>query len=531
MTPNFNTGTTGAGPSAAQQATMDAQQAYADRFLLAVKNAATYMEDAARFQKEVDDEMKRRAEASKIISRDPASAAPSGFFRRNAFAFRDAARGARDMVGGGGAAGLLGKAGPYGAAAAAALQTLDIAVQRATKAVNTFTNAGMTSAQKWESLKDDVIPFFSTIRKFGEALDGTAEAIRKAGAKLAHDLAVQSVSAANRATLSGFAADTMDPFRATVRAGRARGALPGMQTYDRASAIGAEHSREQDITLPAADAARRAKLTADAAKEELFMRSSAAKSAAVREQRSRAESQAAYDRVQAIQKSENSGGGRDKAGKATAIGEAQAAFDRQQKDSVALETELNRVAQATVKAKQAEAEAQRAVVDQQKAELQLLQQKEQRMAGYAQKLGSMNEADFEMAKEALKAVKENGLENLPAEIADQAAQIAPEFIAKQREALGGKRARDFAGGDGKGIDDSLVDAFGKETLAQVRANVDKVKADVRVTLDLDPVLTAEAIVDKLGPVLGDLKKALDVRLDMIERKVELDRIQRVEQGQ
>ena len=129
----------------------------------------------------------------------------------------------------------------------------------------------------------------------------------------------------------------------------------------------------------------------------------------------------------------------------------------------------------------------------------MLKQREERMAGMASKLGSMNQADFEMSKAMLQQVKENGVENLPAEMVDMAATVAPEFIAKQREALGEKRAREVAG-ENKGIDDSTLAEFEKGTLGEVRAQVDKVKADVRVMIDLDVQQLAQEIVNTINPL-------------------------------
>jgi predicted metal-dependent hydrolase len=140
------------------------------------------------------------------------------------------------------------------------------------------------------------------------------------------------------------------------------------------------------------------------------------------------------------------------------------------------------------------------------------------MTGFAQKFGAMNEADFEFAKEALRAVQDSGIANVPTELADIASQVAPEYIAKQREELGAKRAGGL-GKDFKGIDDSLIGDFEKSTLAEVRAQVDKVKADVRVQINLDAEQlaegTAKAIVEKLGAYF----KSIDVKVQQVKTRI------------
>lgn len=509
--------------TAALEAAARAEAHYAQM----VKQAADYKQAAAQFDKAINDELERRAKDNLVI--EPREKKGGTYGGKTA---EWLGRGAQTFAGGG-AMGLVGKAGPWGAGLAAGAAAFETGIKKLTEAVNIAQNGMLTAAQKGTMLRDEFIPFHKSIRQFREALDGTTEAVAAAMRKQEREMASINYRAAARSDYRSFEADRYQPIEAMLRAenhpGAPRLTAGSITAYDRSSAIGERKSAEAAIRDPAADAVGRADRAARGSALNRDTQAGISAEAQRARDRAKEEADAAVKRVRDLRAAENSGGDRNKKGIAEATADANIALERFARLDAQAKAEMERHANAITKAAEDEGAARRAVIDLQKAELQILEQKEQRMAGFAQKLGSMNEGDFEMAKAALEALKESGIENLPAEMADMAAQVAPEFVAKEREKLGEKRAKEIAGpgGVGQGLDDSLLASFEKETIAQVRAQVDKVRADVRVSVDIDAKTTAEEILKGLAPIMGAFGKALDVRVQKLEEKLYVDKVQRI----
>lgn len=161
------------------------------------------------------------------------------------------------------------------------------------------------------------------------------------------------------------------------------------------------------------------------------------------------------------------------------------------------------------------------MIDVQKAELEVLKQREQRMAGIQQSLGSMSRGQFGASARAVEQVRRRGIANVSAQTAGLASQIAPEFINRQREQLGGERAAQLRGRMG-------AEAFGQvygndfspgNTLADTRRNIDRVQAEVRVAVQVDERALASEIIKTLEPVFQRLIDNVNAQIRSMENDI------------
>jgi len=434
------------------------------------------------------------------------------------------AGGAKSLLTGGGA-GMLGKAGPWGAAIAAGVEAFDAGLKKSTAALNIMASGASTQAQKWEQLKQEFVPLYDTVKKFREALDGTTETMARNARSLARFKADSAAAAVGIQKSREFEQPIIQA-EERARAYNAFGDTPDMNRYDRSSSKGAQAAAEQDATIGADDARRRAGIEATAART-IANRQKAISDEVGRDADKKYElAMKRADELAALRRKENEpGAARNKAAIDTAATAAAKAQEDAARANVQKQAELQRSKEAQLRAAEAEHAVRQADLAVMQAQLGVLQQREAKMAGLAQTVGKMTQADYEMSKEALRVVREQGIENTPVEIADQAGQIAGDYIAKEREKLGARRLE----GDKeqfKGVDDATLGAFEKATLAEVRANVDKVKADVRVKIDLDAKAVANDVVQGLVSVLKEFRDAVKAEVELMRQEFRTAETQR-----
>lgn len=539
VTLNVNVG--GSGAADMQKLTEALEQAARAEaeYARQVKAAADAKSAWQKFEKDVDKEISGRSEpAHKMSRREQINAKATSAIESKKFnsdlqaeiAKRErtvggmAAKGAgglQSLMGGGGAMGLIGKAGPWGAAIAATMGALEGAAKKATEALNIMNSGVHTSAQKNEMLKEQFIPLYSAFKKLDEAIDGTTETLARNARRIEVQSKIIQETSSARSEYRSFEFGKYQGAEAMMRAASGR---PGINAprFDRSTATGQRASDEYGMVSGAQDNARKADLEARAAGFNVSTQKGIKQEADKRRDAALADFNEKMAHLRALRAEEERTGDRNKKGISNAATEAKIAKEKLDAANDQAKAETERHAETTAKWVEAEGAARRANLEVAKAELEVLKQKEQRMAAFAQKLGAMNEGDFEMAKAALEAVKESGIENVPQELADMAAQAAPEFIAKQREALGEKRAQDLGENFG-GIDDSLIQDFRQNSLKEIREKVDKVAVDVRVQFDLDAEQTAELMVKQIAPILGEFGKALDIKISKLRDILEVDR--------
>lgn len=409
------------------------------------------------------------------------------------------------------------KGGGAVAGAAAVYGALVEAAGKAANGINLLRNSSLTAAQQIQGLAEEFIPGAAVLRRFADAVDGTSERVRKAGVNYERDVVGIQADAQERARKSELGAE-LSGVRATANAVRDN-RLGVMERFDRNTALGARAAAEQEVRQPAKDAQVEARRQQQSTKEALRDQDVRVRDANVRAIMAKNKRDLAATQFQGWQDRENITGRRDKAGGIEAANKLALADRDLGLAEVQRQTELNRQRELGVKYAEAESAVRKGNIEASKAELEVLKQKEDRMAGTAQRLGSMGRGEFELRKEALRQVKAaGGLENVPPELAALAGEIAPEYIAKQREQLGGLRGKEVAK-EFRGLDDSTVKDFENATLKEVRAQVDGVKADVRIQIDLDAQQVADDIFKRTRDVFGELIKAIEAQVKTIKNGV------------
>jgi hypothetical protein len=150
----------------------------------------------------------------------------------------------------------------------------------------------------------------------------------------------------------------------------------------------------------------------------------------------------------------------------------------------------------------------------------VMKQREGRASGTAQHFGGLNVGERMAGLNALKLLSERGIGNLPPELQSMAAQIAPEYVATQREKFGESALKNEA----MGLlgSDRFREIFGNDfdnSLSQQRADIDKIQADVRVNIQLDEEALAKNIAEALGPVLSQLVKQTQAAVEQQGRDI------------
>lgn len=436
------------------------------------------------------------------------------------------AGGARTLASGGLAGGLLASGSLGLMAAGAGMLAVDQAGKKVAGSAELMTSGIHSNAQKIAGLADEWIPLRSMFRKLGEAVEGTTERIAKSNRQLEVGRAVIAAQFGAAAAVRGQVYEYQFA-EGTSRAYRGMGGPGGMPTFDRSSAIGARKSAESIQMLDSQDSRHYAAVQAQAARTAAGSQAAALAAAKANEARLFGDRQGAYKERRAKQELEDTTGVRDRAGVREALNKEELANASVTRANAQTEAEILRLKDAQSKAIAAESAYRKANIQVMQSELNILQQREDRMTGFAQKLGAMNEYEFEFAKEMLKEVKASGVENMPAELVDIAGQVAPEFIAKEREKLGEKRAAGL-GKEIPGIDDSLVNEFQKDTLESVRMAVDKVRADIRVEIQFDAEQTANALTAQLAPLLTEFAEQQDMKIKLIRAEMERAQISKAQ---
>lgn len=542
----INVGGTAANDMQRLAESLDHAAAAEEDYARAVKQAADAKAAQQKFEKDIDKEFASRQEpARKKTAQEELQAKARNQIKAKADAkalqkevdkqsgawagklaqgMGKGAQGLMGAIGGGvgGAAGALGALGPWGMAVGAGLMAMDAGLKMATEGLNIMNSGVHTNAQKQHMLAEAFVPGFKTIKEFSEALDGTTEALARHKREIQDQNKITQAKAQGQQEVRGFEWNRIQMNEAVRDAAKQRTSL-GSKKFDRSTAVGQRKYDEFQPVQAAKDAQRQADLQGKAAEKNMERQKKNAKEAAEAAKLARFDFESKMALLRGAQAAENAPNGiRNKAGVSEKAKDAKIAEQKMLEAGKLAQAEQERYAESAVRRAEAEAAARRASVEVQKAELEVMKAKEQRMASTAQRLGAMNEGDREMAKAALDAVRESGIENVPAELADMAAKVAPEFIAKQREALGEKEAKAIAI-ERPDLDDSTIQDFKDTSLKEIRKKVDEKQMEVRVQIDLDAEKTAQMILEKVAPILGELKKAIDVRIEKLRDSIDLDR--------
>lgn len=424
----------------------------------------------------------------------------------------------------GGVGGALGAIGGKAGVAGAVIEAVGVAMDKAAKGAEILNDSYQTSAQKLRGFVSEFVPLGDKFIKLGDALDGTADAINRNKERFDIARAQDEARATARAKIGSASLQDYGykaQFAATQRIG-----IAGFDTFDRTTLAGERAAGIQDTTIGARDqltgaqrghtAALMVKKAADDAVKEAEKR--------VREQQNRVN--AAEGELGANTKMENRGF-RDKAGRDFAGRTVELERARLAQELAARESLIATAKEKGVAAIEAEKQMRASMIELAKSELAVLEQQETRMRGMAQTTGAMSQGEFMAAANALKSYQEAG-GNAPPEIEALVSRIAPDLVRKNQENRGAGRFDELRGvlGD-KGFSDAFGEDFGRgNSLKEVMAKVDKAKADVRVTIDLDTQSTAKQLSEILKPVLQNLIGSLQVEIKNLEGRIKAGNVVR-----
>ena len=416
-------------------------------------------------------------------------------------------------VGRGGAAGGLSAMGGKAGLVGAGIEAFGQAMERTTKAVEISGNTYTTSAQKTRELVAEFVPLGGTIIKLGDAIDGTTNKLRQNAERFEVAKAQDAVAYDYRAKIAS-AGMEQKGYAANLNAVRGN-PMAAYQTYDRGTLAGERATGEQEHRLGAANATTVATREADAAQEMKRNAAAAVKAADARFYAQQGRVADAASKYRGIVNSENSGGGRNKAGRDAAAQSELLERSRLTKEIAVREEAIAKAKDAGVKSAQAEHGLRQTVIGQQKAELAILREKEGRMRGMAQGAGAMGRGEFMANANALKMYQQADGQDIPPEIEAMAAKLAPDLVRKNQEKRGEGRYDELKGvlGD-EGFKDAFRGDFSKGGgLGDTRAAGDKLAANIQVNIDLDAAKMAAELATQLGPVLANLIKFMAVSLE------------------
>lgn len=429
------------------------------------------------------------------------------------------------VVGGAMSGGPLGAMSAMGGNAGAISGVVNAAEQglnKLARAAEICATANTTAAQRQRMITEELIPFGSALTKLSDAITGVTEAIFQRNQQFAIKMASIDIRARGDQQQRALGSELgIQNHRLRAQAGPG-GRLDQFQTFDRGTVGGMHGVAEQGMMLPARDAARSARVEATAARG--MYETERGREGGLREKLGELEGNRRELRnnlQHERSREEVFGARRNQAGinsAAAAVQENERAIAAQ---IAAINEQILRTKEAGVKAAEAESRSRRAMIDIQKAELEVLKAREQRMAAIQQAAGGMTRGGFAASSRAVEQVRRRGVGNVSARTAELAGQLAPEFVARQREALGGQRMEAMRGRMGA---ENFGQVYGRDfapgnTLADTRRNMDRVTADVRVAVQLDERAMANEIVRVLDPIFARLVANVEAQLRQSEADI------------
>lgn len=362
---------------------------------------------------------------------------------------------------------LSGAAGPMVAVAAAATLSA-LAMNKTAAAMEIMNNKSTTNAQKMDALVQEFVPFGSTLIRFREALDGTAEAIRKSKQHFQFETQRSSLSTQYRMDLSGH---QVARDQAVANAGAAR--QYNYQNYDirgmdRTTLSGQIQAEEYGIRFNAqrgVTGASRDLMAAQNAQIAQQRRTDNAVAAAQRAGRSAVAGQGERAAARAV---ESDPLARNRAGVEISLNNSGIANQRALDLQKEAQAEILRLNEANLKTEQSRSQVQKAIAEQMKAEAQILENRASRMTSQASSLGYQTRAQRMMDRQAVdivRAHKANGgdIQDLNPETVSAAARGDRSFVDRLALESGQSEARDRARngyetysstfGDGRSIQD------------------------------------------------------------------------------
>lgn len=183
-----------------------------------------------------------------------------------------------------------------------------------------------------------------------------------------------------------------------------------------------------------------------------------------------------------------------------------------------LEDEKNRKKQTGLQLAEAEHQKRQASINSARAELEILQQREQRMSQQAQRLGVMNKGSRMQGLAASRFIKQFGIGAATPDIIAAAQAFAPDYVRKQAEGFG-ERNPEAQAGRREGF------LFDQGNLNEIRQQIDKVQANIRVDIGLDEEKLATKLAEVLKQTFFDFLKDIAAKMQKSTSDVRGGKIQ------
>ena len=397
------------------------------------------------------------------------------------------------------------------AAPVAAASTL---VNATTTTFNAARNSDMTAAQGVEKMLDGIPvvgAVISHVRGLANALDGTTERVRKATLRLTEDpqrLAVQTGH--RRAITEADLAAQNARHQAQVFASLV--AAP-VQQFDRRTLSGEIGYHEEQQRIPARDAAMIAQAEAEIARRQAQTAAGMYSAADTEyEQQRLGRGRSAVNNYNKTRGRET-GYFRNRANVAEASATLINETDREEALYQRRVEMLRRSEQAAVGAANAEARARQANIAVMQTELQITQQREQRLVADASRLGGTNFIDRQLGLQAARMVRDQGIGNVTQEVLARARSFAPDWVQQQQMRFG-ETTPEMQAGRREGF---LTP--GTQTIDQLRGQAAQQQQEVRdLTIDSQRQLTSE-VADIIGRTLEAIKDDLEDKMRRLENRL------------
>ena len=363
--------------------------------------------------------------------------------------------------------GKLGIAGAVGTAAVMASSQL-------AKGYAAATDATMTYAQRMEKVGTELVPFYGTITEMRRNLDGTNNKIK--ADTMRFEVAHAQLDASMQINTFGQNARIMKAGGVAAQGAAQAFQVAPQQFFDRTTASGVFRQQEEAQRKLAVDELLRAKREAAIADGKALGIANEMEASSKRLAASQGAYAMASAKVADIMKRENEGD-RQKAGLNEALLAQKLAGAKVTAEAAQNEELVRSHMEAQNELAMRNSQVRKAEIGQMRSELEILKTREQITAASATRVGGMHKGHRMLAVQAVKHLKQHGIENATPEMIQAAESIAPLWVQKMKE-KSGENSPEFKQLQDMGEIDDFTAGQGKN-LKELRAAQDKVAVNIQ----------------------------------------------------
>jgi hypothetical protein len=283
---------------------------------------------------------------------------------------------------------------------------------------------------------------------------------------------------------------------------------------DRSTWQGERRFVEQQMLLPAQDAAARARAEVDAARSVEGLSGERLGALQARGQGLHRRMREAEERRTAAVAREGPFRARQQAEIHIAGRDVQSAAGEVMQNELRMQQEIVRLKEAGLTVAQRESALRQASIALGQTELQILQQREQILSSGIQRFGGMSQLNRSIALQAARVIKGGGIANLPPQLLAMAEQAFPQFVGKEREKWF-QTTPEFRTAQREGF-------LPEGNLNELRQQVAAKQFEVRLHVAIDHAALAEKVAQVLGREFGQVIASIKRQqiAERLERRAE-----------